>query len=189
MKTALGVCTLFLFFASSGYAETQKTEAAVPPKAIEALKQVRKAAAATLQPIVIIQKETEPLQLTWWQLLLSELVKLVSLIVGVLASGLLGVLAKKYNFQAQQAKIDFIALQAIDYVEQLSLRGLKLSNAPLDSEAKLKTAIGTAKELASDFKLKQKSEAFWEKTLEGWIRRKKEQQTSVPATEVVPPPA
>lgn len=185
MKNALGICTLLLFFASSGYAEDKKTEATVPEKAIEALKQVREAAAATLQPVVIIQKEEAPVQLTWWQLLLTELVKLVSLIVGVLVSGLLGVLAKKYNFQAQQAKIDFIALQAIDYVEQLSLRGLKLSNAPLDSEAKLQRAIGTAKELASEFKLKQKSEAFWEKTLEGWLRRKKEQQASVPATEVV----
>jgi len=97
-------------------------------------------------------------------------------------TGLIGVLAKKYNFQAQQTKIDFIATQAVEYVEQLSLRGLKLDNKPLESVDKLKTAIATAKELSKDLKLKQKSEAFWESTLESWVRKKKEGQTT---TEVV----
>jgi len=183
MLKKLSAYALLVLLPFSAYAQTKKTEAIVPYAATAALAtQEGKAATQSLQPIVIIQKaEGEP-ALLWWQVLLTELIKLISLIVGIVVTGLIGVLAKKYNFQAQQTKIDFIATQAVEYVEQLSLRGLKLDNKPLESVDKLKTAIATAKELSKDLKLKQKSEAFWESTLESWVRKKKEGQTT---TEVV----
>lgn len=194
MKRKPWVCALALFLANAAFAESN-TEAVIPQDMLEAAtKAVTPAPApappATLQPIVIVQKSEQappPVTQAWWQLLLTELVKLISLVVGILMSGLIGVLAKKYNFQAQQAQVDFIAMQAIDYVEQMSLRKLKLEHEPIDSVGKLKLGIEAAKGLARDFKVKEKSEEFWTKTLEGWVRRKKEQQAQVPATEVLPP--
>ena len=114
-----------------------------------------------------VSKEKE---VTWWKVLVSHLMELAFALLGLLLSGLVTVLMRKYGFEAQSAKINELLGKAVGYAEQKAAAAAKLEEGKKTSGAeKMELAVQFAERLAKDYKIKSKGKDWWEDRLESWL--------------------
>ncbi len=118
------------------------------------------------------------LEAKWWQVLLKHLLELIFAVLGILVTGFVTVLLKKYGFEAQAGKVNDILERARGYAEQLSIKKLKLDGKPVPSAEKMELAIQFAQKLAEEYKVQAKGKEWWEGKLESWMGMKKNGTTS-----------
>lgn len=109
------------------------------------------------------------LEAKWWQVLLKHLLELIFAVLGILATGFVTVLLKKYGFEVQTGQVNDILERARGYAEQLSIKKLKLDGKPVPSAEKMGLAIQFAQKLAEEYKIKDKGKEWWEGKLESWM--------------------
>jgi hypothetical protein len=103
-------------------------------------------------------------------MLLSHAMELAFAILGLLLSGLVTVLMKKYGFEAQSAKVNELLSKAVGYAEQKALAASKLEEGKVTPGAeKMELAIQFAEKMAADYKLPKKGKDWWEDRLESWL--------------------
>jgi len=113
---------------------------------------------------------TQPAEgLNWWKVILQNLMELVFTVLGLLATGFVTVLMKKYGFDTYTAKVNDLLMRGIGYAEQKSLNAAKLNGKPLESAEKLQLAINFIQEKAVEYKLPDRGKEWWEKKVEGWL--------------------
>jgi hypothetical protein len=112
------------------------------------------------------------LEAKWWQVLLKHLLELIFAVLGILATGFVTVLLKKYGFEVQTNQVNDILERARGYAEQLSIKKLKLDGKPVPSAEKMGLAIQFAQKLAEEYKIKDKGKEWWEGKLESWMGMK-----------------
>ena len=104
------------------------------------------------------------------KLALKHLLELVFSLVGLLLSGLIVVLLRKFGFEAQKAKVEDVLEKAKGYAEQWALKKVKLdAEAKPGMPEKMSEAVCFAKKLAAEYKLPEKGSDWWEEKLESWL--------------------
>lgn len=178
-------CLSFLLVAipqsalSADSGASTKVEAKVASKVVVATPASQPVAApAVTATTPVAQPVVQPEGANWWQVLLKHLLELVFVVLGILATGFVTVLMRKYGFEAQTTQVNDVLARAQGYAEQLSVKKLKLDKAPLESVQKMELAIQFAQKLAEEYKIKGRGKEWWEGKLESWIGMKKNGSTS-----------
>lgn len=113
-------------------------------------------------------------EVSWWKVLLSHLMEVAFALLGLLLSGLVTVLMKKYGFESQSARINELLGKSVGYAEQKAVKASKLGEGTKTSGAeKMELAVQFAEKLAKDYKVKEKGKDWWEMKLESWMGEKK----------------
>jgi len=170
-------------FSADGASAAKVAEKAAP-KVVATTPASQPVVAPTGASTVVVPKAPEPTQLEakWWQLLLKHLLELVFVILGILATGFVTVLMKKYGFESQTAQVNDILERARGYAEQLSIKKFKLDGKPVEPAQKMELAIQFAQKLAEEYKLGDKGKVWWEGKIESWMgmEKKKKNGTTPP---------
>jgi hypothetical protein len=140
-----------------------KDAASQPAAAVASVAPVHPAAPTA----VVIDAEAKVAQ--WWQLLLRHLMEIIFSILGIMATGFVAVLLKKYGFEAQTAKINDVLERAVSYAEQKAISATKLNGQPSPGAAKMEMALDFARMLAREYKIQEKGKEWWTGRLEGWL--------------------
>lgn len=186
MKMILVISLLLVApaFAADGAPPTKALAAKVAPAPTPA------DAKAVAAPVVAPTGETKPAEpkalpaapvvaekaseVTWWKVLLANSMELAFTLLGLLLSGLVTVLMRKYGFEAQSAKANELLGKAIGYAEQKAVKAAKLEEGKKTSGAeKMELAVQFAEKLSKDYKLQKKGKDWWEDNLESWMGVKK----------------
>lgn len=150
-----------------------KVEAKVAAKVAPASQPAVAAPAAAPTVSKAVETPAPQLEAKWWQVLLKHLLELIFAVLGILATGFVTVLLRKYGFENQTAQVNDILERARGYAEQLSIKKLKLDGKPVESAQKMELAIQFAQKLAEEYKVKGKGKEWWEGKLESWMGMKK----------------
>jgi hypothetical protein len=105
----------------------------------------------------------------WWKTGLNELVKLIFLILGLMATTLVTVLARKYKFEDQATKVNGLLMSAVGFADQAARKAMKLEDKTLKPNEKMELAVSFAQKMAKDYKVKDKGADWWEDKLESWL--------------------
>lgn len=175
----LSIVALALALAPVSHAQETKTVA--PKVEVKAPTSQPVAAPAVATPVAAPTPAVAPtastpapqLESKWWQVLLKHLLELIFAVLGILATGFVTVLLRKYGFENQTAQVNDILERARGYAEQLSIKKLKLDGKPVESAQKMELAIQFAQKLAEEYKVKGKGKEWWEGKLESWMGMKK----------------
>jgi hypothetical protein len=92
------------------------------------------------------------------------------LLLSLLLSGLVGVLLKKFGFQAQNEKVQAALEKGVAFAEQWAKKKAKVDGeAKPGGPDKMDQAIDFAMGLATEYKLPKKGKDWWEGQLESWL--------------------
>lgn len=172
MKHLILVLTiaLFTFQAAPAFA----ADAAAPKADVAAVAPATKVVPApTAEEVPKVETpapQAEVQQVLWWEVLVKHGVELGFLILTLMATAFVRVLGKKYGFAAYTDQINAVLAKATSYAEQKAIAAAKLEEGKVTSSAeKMKMAINFAQKLGKDYKIKNKSEEWWEDHLEAWL--------------------
>ena len=171
LMVALIIGAVFALHAPVDAASDAKAPAAAASQPAAATAPAAQPAAAPADPKPEVKPAPEKKELTqeWWQLALSELIKLIFLVLGTAATGFVLVLSRKYKFGLEREQIADIVGKATSFAEQKAIKAAKLDGKPTAAAEKMDIALSFAKSMALKYKLKDKGEAFWEDQLESWL--------------------
>lgn len=109
-------------------------------------------------------------EVSWWKVLVSNAMELAFALLGLLLSGLVTVLMKKYGFESQSTRVNELLGKATAYAEQKAIKAAKLEEGKETPGAeKMQLAVEFAEKLAKDYKIKAKGKDWWEDNLESWL--------------------
>lgn len=100
--------------------------------------------------------EQAGIQQEWYQVLLLELVKLLSVVAIPVLTAICVSLADRYNLGLQQAQFEKIVEQAIGWAEEKASQALKEGNKKTSGAEKADMALQLVLTLAKQLKLKEK---------------------------------
>lgn len=115
----------------------------------------------------------EESSLSWGRVFLKYILDLVFAVLGIVATGFVTVLLRKYKFDSFTAKVNDLLERAVGFAEQKSVQALKLTGKPLEGAVKLDFALEFVKNLSIEYGLEGRSKDWWIEKIEGWIGAKR----------------
>lgn len=167
------------------FAPTFSTEAVANPAAVVTTVAQPTGSMASVASDVAVKEVAapEPVQETGTAGVVKTLIKygieLLATVLLALLSGLSVVLLRKWGFEASTSKVQEVLEASINFAKQKAIKAAKADGAPTSNAEKMELAKQFAIGLASEWKLKEKGEQWWEDQLESWIgKRKSERQAA-----------
>lgn len=112
-------------------------------------------------------------QQQWWQVLLSELIKLAMLVVVPVLSTLASVLMHRWGLKVQTEQIEKLAAAAAGWAEQKAAKALKEGAPKARGAQKMKDALVFARENLAKYGLTKKAISKLEHLIEAHLGKEK----------------
>jgi hypothetical protein len=111
--------------------------------------------AVLLLPVLALA--ADEVQQVWWQVLVSELLKVFVIIAVPVLSTLVAVLLKRWGVKIETEQVEKLAAAAAGWAEQKALEALKEGKPKSSGAEKMKTALDFAEKMVDQYGLKKKA--------------------------------
>jgi len=113
--------------------------------------------AIMLLMLPVLALAADQVQQVWWQVLVSELLKVFVIIAVPVLSTLVAVLLRRWGVKIETEQVEKLAAAAAGWAEQKALEALKEGKPKSSGAEKMKTALDFAEKMVDQYGLKKKA--------------------------------